>query len=335
MPPAAGRVRRILVRLPNWLGDALMARPLLATVRAAWPDAAITAVGPASLLELLAPDGAWDAAVPWPLARGAGADLGAQRPDVAFVLPPSFSSAWFALRTGGARRVGFAHEWRSPLLTDALRRPARGDLHLSREYLRLAAALGAEDAREPRPLDPGPAGRAAARALLGEGGAYAVLGPGAAYGPAKRWPAERFAEVGRGFAARGLRVFACGGEAEREACEAAARGCGGTSLAGRTSLAALAAVCAGAAAVVCNDSGLGHLAGAVGAPTVAVFGSTSSAWTAPIGARTAVAQRPPVCSPCFARTCRIGYACLTAVTAGHVEEALARAGAAATGGRVA
>lgn len=330
-------MRRVIVRLPNWLGDALMARPLLHALRASWPGAAIAAVGPRALLDLLAPDRAWDEAHAWPQGTGTLAALREPRADLALVLPPSFSSAWFGFRTGARERAGFAHEGRSFLLTRALRRPARGDLHLSREYLALAEAVGAREAGEPPPLAPTEEGRERARELLGSRGdaPYAVLAPGAAYGPAKRWPAARFAEAGRRLASRGWRLLACGAASERTACDEVAAGCGAESLAGRTSLAAMAAICAGASAVVSNDSGLAHLAGAVGAPTVAVFGSTSSAWTAPLGRRVVVAQRPPVCAPCFARTCRIGYRCLEAVSVDGALAALERVRAGARGGAAA
>jgi heptosyltransferase-2 len=143
-----------------------------------------------------------------------------------------------------------------------------------------------------------------------------LIGPGAAYGPAKRWAPERFAGVARALAEGGLAVVAVGSAAEAQACAEVVERTGGgaTSLAGRTSLEQLAALAARAAVTVCNDSGLAHLCAAAGAPTVTVFGSTSSAWTAPLGPRVRVVQRPPVCSPCFRRTCRIGYACLADVT---------------------
>jgi heptosyltransferase-2 len=275
---------------------------------------------------LLAPERLWQRAEALPGGPGLVGRLRAARFDAALVLPPSFSSAWAAFRSGAHLRVGFAQEGRSLLLTRAARRPARGDLHLSREYLQLAAALEAREV--PLPIlgvDAGAAREAAA--LLARAGLqerrFAILGPGAAYGPAKRWSAERFAALGRQLAARGLAVLVCGSASERVVCEgvAAAAGTEARSLAGVTGLPVQGALCARAALAVSNDSGLAHLAAAAGAPTVVVFGSTSSAWTAPLGPRVRVVQRAPVCSPCFARGCAIGYACLGAVEVAMVTSA--------------
>lgn len=315
-------VERLLVRLPNWLGDALMARPLLHALRVAHPRATITAVGPAALLELLAADGAWDRSEPMPLGAGAWERLRAARAEIAVILPPSFSSAWMALRLGVPRRVGFRGDGRAWLLSDARPRAPRGDVHLSSEYAALGDCVGA--AAVPWRSLPVAAGRAAHAPA---DGTWVVLGPGAIYGPAKRWPAEAFVQVGRRLAAAGHAVRVCGAAADAGVCDVVARGVGdaATSLAGRTTLAEQAALCAGASAVVCNDSGLAHLSGAVGAPTVAVFGSTSSAWTAPLGPRVRVVQHPPVCAPCFRRTCAIGYACLHAVGVDEVVDACTRA----------
>jgi heptosyltransferase-2 len=295
-----------------------MARPALHALRAAQPRAEITACGPRGLLELLAPEGLWQRTEALPASTGLAGRLRAARFDAALVLPPSFSSAWLAFRSGARLRVGFAHEGRSLLLTHAVRRPARGDLHLSREYLQLAAALGAGEVPLPGLIvDAGAVREAAAllaRAGL-EGRAFAILGPGAAYGPAKRWSAERFTALGLRLAARGLGVLVCGAASEREVCDtvSAAIGAQALSLAGVTSLPVQAALCARAALAVSNDSGLAHLAAATGVPTVVVFGSTSSAWSAPLGPLVRVVQRAPVCSPCFARDCAIDYACLAAV----------------------
>jgi heptosyltransferase-2 len=316
------------VRIPNWLGDALLARPLFHALRRAAPDAERMAVGPAPLLDLLAADAVFDRRAPWPAERTEREALigvlERWRPEIAWVLPPSFSSAWFAFRTGAPVRVGYRGDGRSLLLTRAPRRPPRGERHLSREYLDLAAALGVGEAAVP-PLPVPEEARERADRLLG-GSTHdrpVVLGPGAIFGPAKRWGEDRFAAVGVALAKRGARIVVCGTGAEREACERVARaiGDGAVSLAGATGLLEQAAICARARVAVCNDSGLAHLSAAVGCPTVAIFGSTSSAWTAPIGERVRIVQHAPVCAPCFQRTCRIGYGCLTAVTVGEVERA--------------
>lgn len=303
-----------------------MARPALHALRAAHPRAEITACGPCVLLELLAPDGLWQRAETLPAGPGLPGRLRAARFDAALVLPPSFSSAWLAFRSGARLRVGFAHEGRSLLLTHAVRRPERGSLHLSREYLQLAASLEAREVPLPGLVVDSGAVREAAALLASaglEGRRFVILGPGAAYGQAKRWSAQRFAALGLQLAARGLAVLVCGAASEREVCEtvAAASGAQARSVAGATSLPVQAALCALAALIVSNDSGLAHLAAATGVPTVVVFGSTSSAWTAPLGAQVRVVQRAPVCSPCFARECAIGYACLAAVEVAMVTSA--------------
>lgn len=331
-------MRRVVIRLPNWLGDTLLARPLLHALARGLPHAERVAVGPAPLLSLLWSDGAFSRGEAWP-ADGAGRAALARRlrkfePDAAWILPPSFSSALFAWRIGARVRVGYRHELRSPLLTVALTRPQRGEMHLAAEYQALAAAgMGgaspsAASIDEVPLLRPSEAGAAAAERLLASRGITtppAILGPGAIYGPAKRWPADRFADLGRRLARRGFAVLVCGAAAERDTCDAVARavGPGAHALAGETDLASQAALCARAGIVVCNDSGLAHLAAATGAPTVTIFGSTSSAWTAPLGPRVAVVQDAPVCSPCFRRTCRIGTLCLAAVTVARVERACA------------
>jgi len=298
----------LLVRLPNWLGDVLMARPMLHALRAMAGPREVVAVGPAPLLALLASEKLWDRAVDrtaphWP------------RAGVAVLAPPSFSSAWRAWTSRASRRIGYRGEGRDLLLTDALPRPGRGAMHLSREYLALAERAGAREV--PLPV-------LAAPTVLSDRPSErtAVLAPGAVYGPAKRWPEERFVALGRALAARGLAVQVCGGAGDVAVCErVAATLPGARMLAGTTGLADQAALCAAAAVVVSNDSGMAHLAAAVGAPTVALFGSTSSTWTAPLGRRVRVVQHAPVCAPCFQRTCAIGLVCLTRIEVRAVLEA--------------
>jgi heptosyltransferase-2 len=321
---------RILIRLPNWLGDSLMARPLLHALARCFPGAERRGIGPAAILEILSADAVLDDSDAWepddPVQqRRMLKSVREWRPDLALVLPPSFSSAWFAWRCGARERVGFAHEGRSALLTDPRRRGPRGDRHLSEEYLSLLGDADASDPVEVPTLRLLTSAHSRATSFLAElalgEGPLALLGPGAIYGPAKRWAPARFAELAQRLRARGFVVLVCGAPAESGICDEVARAAGVKSAAGVTDLLTQAGLCAKAALAVCNDSGLAHLAAAVGTPTVALFGSTSSAWSAPLGPRVRIVQHAPVCSPCFRRTCRIGYRCLTAIEVGEVERA--------------
>jgi heptosyltransferase-2 len=233
------------------------------------------------------------------------------------------SARLHAFAAGIPRRFGLGGESGDALLTHRAPRAARGERHLEDEYLDLASLAGA--AAVPRiALAPPDDARERVRARLAQEGAGAellVLAPGARYGPAKRWPPERFAAACEAWLARGAGRTAVlvGGEEDRPETSAvraasapAARILDWT---GKTTLPELLALAAAAAAVLSNDSGVAHLAAAAGRPTVAVFGSTDPRWTAPRGPFAHVVTRPPACSPCFLRTCRIAerYLCLRAI----------------------
>ena len=288
--------------------------------------------------------------------------------DLALVLPNSPRAALEAWLAGVPRRVGYAGPWRSWFLTRAIPQPpgrvatrARGRWEVRRlsaerpqpappptahhihHYLHLTAALGAssepvspmaqvaaaevEQALEVlRPELPGKAGNTpdGLPLLLG-------LSPGAEYGPAKRWPAERFAavaiEVGRRLAPCVWLVF--GGANERELCQeiVAAAPANALNLAGRTSLRQLMALLRLCRVLLTNDTGPMHLAAALGTPVVAPFGSTSPELTGPGlpgegGARHRLLTSGAGCAPCFRRTCPIDFCCMTGLSAGRVIEAV-------------
>lgn len=311
-----------------------MARPLLHSLRGSFAEAELWAIGtPAS--PLLEGERLWDRWVAKDAlvsGRDASSPFEGRRFEAAVILPPSFSSAWTLWRLPVERRIGFAGELRSWLLTDVVKRGPRGGRHLSEEYLELGERLGARRAPLPT-LQTSEQGLALASARLRrlgiEGEAVVVLGPGAAYGPAKRWPAERFVALGQRLRSRGHPILVAGSADDREVADpiAAAIGAGAHAIAGETTLSEQLGLCALAWVTVTNDSGLGHLSASTGAATVVVFGSTSSAWTAPLGPRVTIVQRAPVCSPCFQRTCQIGYVCLDAISVGAVERACESAAA--------
>jgi heptosyltransferase-2 len=297
---------RILVVAPNWIGDALMAQPLLGRLKAKQPDAKIDVLAPEWVAPVASrmPEVDRVIAAPWlhgPLQlrerRRLGRELRRERYAQAIVLPNTWKSAlvpWFA---GIPVRSGYTGEARYGLLN--LRYRERGEptaLH----YARLADAPGFLS-QEPLPasqLRSDAAQVAATRERFGLQSEYAVLCPGAEYGPAKRWP--YFADLARQMQ---LPVVLLGSAKDAEA----SAGIGGTNLVGKTTLDEAIDLIAGAASVVSNDSGLMHVAAALGRPLVALFGSSSPKHTPPRSAAARVLWLGLECSPCFARECPLGH----------------------------
>jgi heptosyltransferase II len=331
---AVAAPERLLVLAPNWLGDAVMALPVIRDLQRAWPTteiavAARPSVAPlytmvSGLAEVMTlQGGGWRLSA----ARADAARVGGRGFDAALLLPNSFASALIAWRAGIRERWGIARDLRGPLLTRKIARP-RTYGHQVEYYQAISGALGVA-AGDPYASISVPEGaRAAAAALLGEQGIedaarYAVFAPGAAYGRAKQWPPEHFAELARAFNLDQVAVVLVGTTRDRAACQDVARASRAIDLSGRTDLPTLAAVLERAAHVIANDSGAMHLAAAVGAPLTAIFGPTDERKTAPLRA-SASAPHPRIitsdvwCRPCMLRECPIDHRCMRRVTAAQV-----------------
>ena len=333
------RVHRLVVRAPNWLGDAIMAMPALASVRQAFATAhvtiaAIPSIAPVFQEEtsarqddlLVIPD------------RGREIELLAGgRFDAILLLTNSFRTALAARRAGIAERWGFGRGVRRLLLTRAIARPPRRQ-HQSLYYLALTNGLGFE-ARERYPrvgVRPQTSSRAAAFLReLGIAPEATVVGfaPGAAYGHAKRWPPGRVAAlIARLTSERGVTALMVGASGDRAAGReiesALPAGTRVVNAIGRTDLRLLAGVLARCAAFVSNDSGGMHLAAALGVPLVAIFGPTNERETAPLGGPDVrgvvstpdVLTHPVFCRPCMLRECPIDHRCMTRIAPEHVFE---------------
>jgi heptosyltransferase II len=299
-PMAGEAVRvpaRLVVRMPNWLGDAVMALPAVAAIRRAFPGATLSIAAPAGLAPIFheRTAAAPNEVVPFD-ARGEVAALAAGRFDAILLLPNSVGSAWTARRAGIPDRWGYGAGPRRVLLTRAVRRP-RGRVHQSAYYLALVRSLVdgsegevAEEARTDtaQPLIALTASTAArATSLLEREGidlSAPIVGfaPGAAYGHAKRWPPDRVAQViGRLAAERGatgVLVGAAGDRgAGREIESALPPGTRVVNLIDRTDLRLLAGVLARCDAFVSNDSGAMHLAAALGVPVTAISARPTTA----------------------------------------------------------
>ena len=323
---------RLVVRMPNWLGDVVMALPALAAIRAAYPDVFLAVAAIPSLAPILAEgiDGRPQQVVTID-GSGEAARLREGQFGAAILLTNSFRTAWAARQSGIPERWGYAASGRRLLLTRALTRPRR--VHQSEYYLALLRGLGIEAAAaEPR-IVVGDASRRRARQLLaGEGieetGILVGFAPGAAYGHAKRWLPERVADVvTRLTRERGVTCVLVGAGGDREAGRAIEFSLPPdvrvVNLIGRTDLRQLAGVLAACRAFVSNDSGSMHLAAAVGVPVTAIFGPTDERATAPIGDHDVILHQV-FCRPCMLRECPIDHRCMRRISAADVYAAVTR-----------
>jgi heptosyltransferase-2 len=283
---------RILVVAPNWIGDALMAQPLLARL-----SGEIDVLAPEWVAPVMRRMPEVRSVIGTPLVHGPlqlrerwklGRNLRGQY-DQAYVLPNSWKSALIPFFARIPRRTGYVGEARYGLLNDA--RKATG-ASMAAHYAGLA---GDGPLTQPR-LRVSTEEVEQARRKFGISGRYAVLCPGAEYGPAKRWP--YFAELSRKIS---LPAVVLGSAKDRQ------EGIAGTDLTGKTTLDEAIALIAGADFVVSNDSGLMHVAAALARPQVALFGSSSPEHTPPQSSAARVLWLRIECSPCYRRECPLGH----------------------------
>lgn len=254
--------------------------------------------------------------------------------DVAYVCPNSLKSALLPLWAGIAKRVGYKGEGRIGLLTHRLPNPRKGERPPMVAFYSALSGDADVQADQPRlSVPPGLVADTLAWAKLQPQGFY-VLAPGAEYGDAKRWPAEHFGQLAAQLDAPAV-LLGSGKEAAltaQIAAQANAQQPGQVrDWAGRTTLDQALALIAAARAVVSNDSGLMHVAAALGVPQVAIFGSSSPLHTPPLSARAQVLwlkndphYLPALdCAPCFERSCPLGHTrCLRDITPQRVLQAL-------------
>ncbi|TAG35498.1 MAG: lipopolysaccharide heptosyltransferase II [Polaromonas sp.] len=329
---------RALVIAPQWIGDAVMTEPLLRRLHARGERLTVGALPWVAPVYRAMPQVA--EVIEFPFAHG-GLQLKARRAmgqrlkgrfDVAYVLPNSLKSALLPMLASIPKRIGYLGEARVGLLTHRLKNPKNkppmvafysalsGEANLQADRPRLTIAAAQADA---------------ALAQWGlQRGAYVVFAPGSEYGPAKRWPAAHFSELAAQLA---LPVVLLGSAKEAALCEAIAAPVNASrpgqciNLAGKTSLAQALYVIAATKSIVSNDSGLMHVAAALGVPQIAIFGSSSPLHTPPLSDKATVlwlktdaSYQPPLdCAPCFERQCPLGHTrCLNDINAPRVLDSL-------------
>jgi len=328
-----------LVIAPQWIGDAVMTEPLMRVLAKRGERLTVAAmpwVAPiyramsqvTEVIELPFPRGGLHLS-----ARRALAKQWQGRFERSYVCPNSFKSALLPWLAGIPQRIGYQGESRFVLLNQRIPNPSKHSRgSMVAHYLALAQA-DTDHTLQPKldlSLD------VLKNSLLHfdlKLGAYVVFAPGAEYGEAKRWPSAYFADIG---ARTDLPVVLLGSAKEAALCEDIAlrinqqRPKLARSLAGQTDLSQAMALIASSQAMLSNDSGLMHVAAAMGVPQVAVFGSSSPLHTPPLSDKAVVMwlktdanyQPPLECAPCFERICPLGHLrCLNDLTPERVAPA--------------
>jgi heptosyltransferase II len=357
-------VKRILIRGTNWLGDAVMTTPALLRLREKYPDAHIALLTPEKLAELWLNHPAINETIAFSSNASAfsvAKKLRAGRFETALVLPNSPRSALEVFLAGVPNRIGYSRPWRNWFLTKAVapradavrmhkrtvseikaltaadppsaRKPQFSSTpHQSREYLHLAAALGAIDEPLPAALFVTPQEVDAARQKFGLSAISSPIfgiNPGAEYGPAKRWPIERYIAAAKEIQKKtNCAWLVFGGRNETDLAGQIHSTLAGSAIfnvAGQTSLRELMSLMKLCRIFLTNDTGPMHVAAALCVPVIAIFGSTSSELTAPLVPNESMLKilRSDVpCSPCFLRECPIDFRCMNGITIEEVVDAV-------------
>ena len=325
---------KVLVVAPAWVGDMVMSHALVPGLRAR--GSTVHYLAPSALAELATRMPEVETVHTIDVRHGrldlderyrAATRIRVQEFDQAIILPNSFKSALPPLFAGIPVRTGFTGEWRYGVLSD---RRALDAERYPRMVDRFAALADVVPTPPRLRADEGRRRRLLERYGLDSSGPVVALCPGAEYGPSKRWPATRFVELARRCTAAGITVWLMGSKRDLDTASAFA-GCDDVvDLVGRTSLGDAVDLLSGVDAAVTNDSGLMHVVAAVGVPVVAVFGSTTPAFTPPLSRRAVVVSKDLDCRPCHQRTCPLGHlACLTGISVDTVLDALVDVGVAA------
>ena len=319
---------RILIAGPAWVGDMVMAQSLFKVLRAQSPQAKIDVVAPPWSEPLLARMPEVRRAVPLHVGHGelklgerlrTGRSLRGERYTHAIVMPRSLKAALVPFFASIPLRTGFRGEMRYGLLND-VRRLDQAQLDQTvKRFMALGLPRGAELPEPPYPsleIDAQNRERFAGRLDAGQRDVVALM-PGAAYGPAKCWPLDYFGELAAALAHHGTAVVVLGSKGEHAVGEQIrqAGGDGVFNLCGETRLEETVDILSLARAAVTNDSGLMHVAAAAGTHVIAIYGSSSAAFTPPLTANKTIVSLGLDCSPCFERECPLGHLrCLREIT---------------------
>ncbi len=300
---------KIIVRMPNPLGDFVMATGALSALRARFPKSEMHIVSPFSSL------------LPGYKVLPVGVKL-TEKYDLGVLFTGSFSSAWHFFRNGVRKRIGFIKDFRRPLLNMPVHFPETVESqHLVQTYHDLLKPLDIDRVHAPiLEKNSDLAWSVLEKFGLNPNQRLIGINAGAAYGPAKCWPLERFRAVTeRLIEDPNCRAVLFGTPDMKETNTQIAKGLGGQviDLCGQTSLPQLVACIGEMNAFLTNDSGPMHIAAALKTPLIAIFGSTSDVKTGPYGWGKVIHKRVE-CSPCYRRVCPIDFRCMRRIESDEV-----------------
>jgi len=327
---------RIVVRIPNWLGDAVMSTCALSLFRSQHPGDEIALFGMPGPLAVFqsSPDGF--ELLPYDRQGEHKGMIGflrsvrslrAKRFEKAFLLTNSFSSALLFYAAGIKERIGYGIHGRAPLLTQALL-PDK-NAHQAERYARifniaipqkLQPRIFISDEEQGKTIDFLKRENLWRQPWIG-------LAAGSANGAAKRWPAFRYAELAQECNHLGIRSVLFGAPEERNLAEeiAVQAGQGIVNLAGRASLREFFALLQQCPLLIANDSGAMHAAAALGTPLIAIFGPTDPKQTAPLGESCRIVRKEMECSPCCKKECPLKHhRCMTDITTKEILDIVKR-----------
>jgi heptosyltransferase-2 len=322
-------IDKILIRGTNWIGDAILTLPAIASIRATYPQAHLTVlVKPwvadiyrlfSDIDELIIYENKYDNVLG--VLRLAQV-LRKKKFAAAILLQNAIEAAIMSLAAGINIRAGYDSDGRGILLTHRVYRTREiRQVHQIDYYLEMVKALGCVPVDKEMHLET-KINRLDAQSVLQKyipdlQNEIIGIAPGATYGPAKRWFPERFAAVADKIAETfGCRIILLGGKSDHHTAEEVRRlaRTGLLNLAGKTNLKEAVYLISRCRLFISNDSGLMHIAGALNIPTIAIFGSTNPQTTSPPGKQSIVVRQEVSCSPCLQETCPTDFRCMELVS---------------------
>ncbi len=319
---------KVLIRVPNWIGDSVLALPAIESIVNHFSEAEVWLNAADWVKDIFLSQAKVAGVLPLSpvnsLSRlqAAARPLKEQRFETGVLLTNSFASALLFFLAGIPERWGYGADGRSLLLTKAVRRLSPDSpRHQVHYYLDLVSGLGLTtrppELRLPVPLEEKEKARERLLKLgVNSERPLVILSPGASYGPAKRWPASRFARLASIFQAKNdaaVLIIGSAGEAEIAESIVSSMGKKPPVLTGQTTLPQLLGLISLASLFVSNDTGPMHLANALRVPVVAIFGPTDPEVTGPFERPAAVIKKDVPCWPCSYRACPYDHRCMTRI----------------------